>query len=207
MSMASVGEKEVGVWDVDPNASVTLLIDFKNDGATNTGAAILPVLMEQLRKFQVRNWLSYWNGTVVVPGPLTVVATGHVELDVLLQSGEDRQRVIFFDAPLEDIGNPRYDTSNSYYASSSIRKAVGIPWFARLSSGQVEKIREQVGVAMEKGLLSRYWGTSSWPVSARNRIWTILRDAGVGMLNVDDLEGATRWNWDWCAIAGLSVCG
>lgn len=30
---------------------------------------------------------------------------------------------------------------------------------------------------------------------------------GVGMLNVDDLVSATRWNWDWCVVAGLVLCG
>lgn len=206
VSMASVGSKEVGVWDADPEQEVTLLIDFKNDGRMNTGEAIWSVLMEQLRVFQTRNWLSYWNGSVVVPGPLTVVATGHVSFE-LIQAQEEMQRVVFFDAPLNDIENPMYNVSNSFYASASLKKAVGIPWFAKLSSGQVEKIREQVNVAREKRLLSRYWGTPSWPISARNRIWTILKDAGVGMLNVDDLEGATRWNWDWCTVAGLNVCG
>jgi hypothetical protein len=31
--------------------------------------------------------------------------------------------------------------------------------------------------------------------------------AGVGMLNVDDLVSATRWNWGWCVVAGIALCG
>jgi hypothetical protein len=41
----------------------------------------------------------------------------------------------------------------------------------------------------------------------RDQIWFTLTENGVGMLNVDDLHSAARWNWNWCVVAGLSLCG
>lgn len=30
---------------------------------------------------------------------------------------------------------------------------------------------------------------------------------GIGVLNVDDVVSAGRWNWNWCVVAGLVLCG
>jgi hypothetical protein len=32
-------------------------------------------------------------------------------------------------------------------------------------------------------------------------------DDGTGMLNVDALESAGRWDWDFCVVAGFVLCG
>lgn len=80
-------------------------------------------------------------------------------------------------------------------------------WFGRFSSKQLDTIRTQVGAAAEKGLKSRYWDTVAWPISWRDYTWRILVGRGVGMLNVDDLVEASRWNWNWCVVAGLVLCG
>lgn len=29
---------------------------------------------------------------------------------------------------------------------------------------------------------------------------------GIGVLNVDDVVSAGRWNWNWCVVAGLVLC-
>lgn len=29
----------------------------------------------------------------------------------------------------------------------------------------------------------------------------------VGMQNMDDPFGAMKWNWGWCVVAGLILCG
>lgn len=60
----------------------------------------------------------------------------------------------------------------------------------------MEIIRGQVGEASKRGLRARYWDTPSWPVSQRDHVWDILEKEGVGMLNVDDLDAATKRSWD-----------
>jgi hypothetical protein len=200
VSRASTEDKEVGVFDADPNASVILLIDFKGDGYK-----IWSVLMEQLQPLFHQGWLTYFDGIQVVHGPLTIVGTGNTPFDLVRETYGDR--IIFFDAPLDDISNPQYTAENSLYASVQMHKAIGRIWFNDLKSGQIDTLKQQIKAAADKGLKSRYWDTPSWPISLRDKVWFTLTDNDVGVLNVDDLISATRWNWNWCIIAGINLCG
>jgi glycerophosphoryl diester phosphodiesterase len=199
VSQASIQEREVGVFDVDPNVSVVLLIDFKNDGH-----AIWPVLLEQLQPFRDQNWLTYHDGEEMYRGPLTVVGTGNTPLELVQSSPTNR--FVFFDAPLHSVSDDNYNSTNSYYASASLKDAIGKLWFNRLSPKQEQTLKTQIKMAHGKGLNSRYWDTPGWPISVRDAIWFKLTELQVGMLNVDDLVSATRWNWNWCIVAGLTLC-
>lgn len=53
----------------------------------------------------------------------------------------------------------------------------------------------QVAVAHAKGIKVRYWDQPGWPVGTRNGVWRSLWEAGVDLLNVDDLEGAANF-WE-----------
>ncbi|OAP54573.1 hypothetical protein AYL99_11021 [Fonsecaea erecta] len=117
----------------------------------------------------------------VVSRPVTVVVTGNAPFDQVIANSTYRD--VFYDAPLEDVENDMYSVQNSHYASVSWRRAIGPQ---RLGGG---------------------WGTPSWPVSLRNDIWRQLMAEKVGVLNVDDLVMATRWDWSWYHIAGLFLCG
>jgi hypothetical protein len=80
-------------------------------------------------------------------------------------------------------------------------------WLGHFTSKQEKMIKQQIQAADDKGLKSRYWDTPAWPISVRDSVWAKLMEFGVGVLNVDDLIGATRWNWNFCVIAGISLCG
>lgn len=192
-------DKKTGIFDMDPTTTTVLLIDFKSDGA-----ATWPVLLSQLAPLREKNWLTYYDGETLHQGPLTIVGTGNTPFNLIQAAATDRY--IFFDAPLLSVSND-YNTTNSYYASSALSSAVGKVWFATMSSGQIERVKEQVEAADAKGLKSRYWGTPSWPIGRRDEAWKVLMGAGVGVLNVDDLVSATMWNWGWCVVAGIALCG
>lgn len=134
ISQTYVYQREVGVFDADPNASVVLLVDFKNDGH-----AIWIALLAQLQPLRDRNWLTYYNGEKMYYGPLTFVSTGNITLELVQSNHTDR--FVFFDAPLLSIsnGNTTFNYVNSYYASVSLKDAIGKMWFNRLSAEQ-EKI-------------------------------------------------------------------
>lgn len=66
-----------------------------------------------------------------------------------------------------------------------------------LSAEQKAKVEGQVKEAHEKGIWVRYWDLPSWPVSVRNGVWRDLVDAGVDLLNVDDLEAAAGLKEVW----------
>ncbi|KAF2016192.1 hypothetical protein BU24DRAFT_462376 [Aaosphaeria arxii CBS 175.79] len=200
VSVASTEDKEVGMFDVDPNVTTTLLIDMKADGQK-----AFPVLLEKLRPLHEKGWLTYFDGTKVVRGPLTIVGSGRTPFDLV--KAMDNDRFVFFDAPLSDIANPEYTTENSYYASTKLYNAIGRIWFNVLAPNQVETLKTQIKAAADKGLVSRYWDLPAWPISLRDKVWFTLTANSVGVLNVDDLVSATRWNWNWCIVAGIRLCG
>ncbi|KAF2678517.1 hypothetical protein K458DRAFT_316751 [Lentithecium fluviatile CBS 122367] len=88
-----------------------------------------------------------------------------------------------------------FDLTNSYYASVDFKKAIGWAWFGQLSEKQLKLIRGQVQGARKAGLKARYWGTPSWPVGLRNRVWDVLIEEGVDYLNGDDLRAMTKLDW------------
>ncbi|KAL4760611.1 uncharacterized protein BDW70DRAFT_59039 [Aspergillus foveolatus] len=216
-----------GVFDTDPSQTLVLLIDFKTDGGETWD-----YVYAQLTPLRESGYLTYYNGSDVIKGPITVVGTGNAPFNKI--AGSTTYRDIFFDAPLDQLvenidrietkerleeraGNARggllgdsngdiepdiFNTTNSYYASVSFKKAVGIPWMLHLTDRQVQTIRSQIRAAHRQGLKVRYWGTPTWPRSLRNHVWRVLAREGVDMLNVDDLLSATRKEWapsilDW----------
>lgn len=200
ISTASASDKDIGLFDMDPNVSVTLLIDFKSDGQD-----IWPVLLAQLQTFRDKNWLTYHDGKTLNHGPLTIVGTGGTPFELVQQNSTNR--FVFYDAPLQSISAPQFNSTNSYYASANLKASVGMVWLGKFSSRQENTLKQQIRAAEDKGLKSRYYGTPAWPVSARDNVWAKLMDLGVGMLNVDDLVSATRWNWGFCVVAGIALCG
>ncbi|KAE8140609.1 PLC-like phosphodiesterase [Aspergillus pseudotamarii] len=229
-----------GVFDTDPSQSLILLIDFKTDGDATWNTVV-----EQLSPLRGRGYLTHFNGTDVVNGPITVVGTGNTPFNLV--AANSTYRDIFFDAPLEklaedydmdnaesqgfedhipedegvmtdrsnenvgqglsgfsgdEIGPGTFNWTNSYYASVSFRKSIGFPWLFHLSDRQTDKIKAQIRGAHQRGLKVRYWELPSWPRSLRNHIWTVLVREGVDILNVDDLQSATKQDWrpkfsDW----------
>jgi glycerophosphoryl diester phosphodiesterase len=200
VSTASTSDKETGMFDTDPNTSIILLIDFKSEGHK-----IWPALQAQLQTFRDRNWLTYYDGKTLIQGPLTVVGTGNTPFELVQQNSTNRY--IFYDAPLRSISEPQYNSTNSYYASSRLKAAIGGIWSGKFSKKQENILKQQIQAAEDKGLKSRYWDTPAWPISMRDTVWERLMHLGIGVLNVDDLASATRWNWGFCVVAGFVLCG
>ncbi|KAK5122135.1 hypothetical protein LTR85_004381 [Meristemomyces frigidus] len=88
-----------------------------------------------------------------------------------------------------------FNTSTSYYASTSFAHTVGHVWRGHLTPRQMDKIRGQIRGAKRRGLKVRYWDTPTWPISLRNHIWHVLLKEGADVLNVDNLRGAAMEDW------------
>ncbi|KAL5117513.1 Altered inheritance of mitochondria protein 6 [Pleosporales sp. CAS-2024a] len=200
VTTASTTSKEIGLFENDPDQTTVLLIDVKGDGHE-----ILPVLQAQLQSFREKDWLTYYNGTDMHYGPLTVVGSGRTPFDLVQQNSRDRY--VFYDAPLRSMMEPQYNYTNSYWASTNLKAAIGGTSLGHFSTKQESILKQQIQAARDKGLKSRYWDTPAWPISVRNNVWASLMRLGVGVLNVDDLRGATRWDWDFCKVAGIRLCG
>lgn len=180
-----------GVFNLAPEQTLVLLVDFKSPGPE--AFVEMDAQLESLRDL---DFLTYWNGTTRIMRPLTIVASGNSNFDSVLALNETH-RDIFWDAKLEtlvasddnlDNESPTYkfNQSNSYFASTEFRNAMLYvsPNDTGTSSTQLEQARV-------RGLLTRYWDTPSEPPNLREVVWRVLVEAGVGVLNVDDL-GAVR---------------
>ncbi|KAK2742933.1 Altered inheritance of mitochondria protein 6 [Myotisia sp. PD_48] len=214
-----ISEPPNGIFDTDPSRSLILLVDMKTNGEE-----VLPYLYQQLSPLREKKYLTHFNGSAVVQGPVTVVATGNAPFDLLRSNSTYRD--VFFDAPLDNLAgypapdtkegdDPRntsydsletsqspYNTTNSYYASASFMKTVGFPWF-HLTDKQLKLIRTHVAGAHRLGLRVRYWDIPAWPRFIRNFIWTNLVTEGVDMLNADDIRAAAEL--DWTRISWLEL--
>ncbi|CAI7622767.1 unnamed protein product [Penicillium crustosum] len=196
-----MSQEIVGLFSYDPKQTLTLLIDCKTESDRTW-----PLLLEQLNPLREKGYLTHFNGSDVVYGPITVVASGDAPFHMIVENSTYRD--VFYDAPLGNLTFPAditagynrpmdstYNPSNSYYASTDFRKAIGPLYLGRLSDAQLAILRSQIHTAHELGLKVRYWGTPTWPVGLRNHVWNVLVHEGVDMLNTDDLRGATKQDW------------
>lgn len=98
-----------GVFDSAPRTTLVLLIDFKSNGHE-----LWPVVYSHLDPLRRKGYLSHFNGTTVITGPITVVVSGNARFDNVVEN--DHYRDMFFDAPLELL------------SSGSFRqKSIGLP--------------------------------------------------------------------------------
>ena len=182
-----------GIFNKAPQQTVVLLVDHKSAG-TETFAE----LYTQLQPLRDLGYLTYWNGTERVMGPLTVVATGNAPF-TSVTALNTTHRDIFWDAPLhilsrsedhcnDEISDYKYNPSNSYFASARYIDArftayavnAGARWPCDMARPQIEQARN-------RGLISRYWDTPSTPPNLRDIVWRLLVASQVGILNMDDL--------------------
>lgn len=182
-----------GVFDAEPLTPIVLMIDIKTEGSSTFEA-----VRSSLEPLRSEGWLTHFNGTAIVPGPIIVVGSGDTPFELL--NSNDTYRDIFFDAPLKELWGEdaaddadKYTVENSYYASASFADTIGnMPWLSGLTPGQVSIIHGQVAAANKTGLKARYWDTPTWH---REQVWDVLMSEGVGMLSVDDLNAASKRVW------------
>ncbi|PWY88995.1 hypothetical protein BO70DRAFT_359299 [Aspergillus heteromorphus CBS 117.55] len=87
-----------GVFDTDPSQSLVLLIDFKTDGQEAWDH-----VSAQLSPLRENGYLTYFNGTDLIPGPITIVGTGNTPFNRVIANTTYRD--IFFDAPLDKLAD------------------------------------------------------------------------------------------------------
>ncbi|KAJ5800228.1 uncharacterized protein N7518_002296 [Penicillium psychrosexuale] len=214
-----------GVFGTDPAQSLILLIDFKTAGAATWHAVMKQLAPLRDRGYLTHfNGDELIQGPITVVGtgntPFNLVTANTTYRDIFFDApldklvGTDQPDSSIPDAalfPRTDLGTDlgqgqsgmpavitasTFNTSNSFYASVSFKKAIGYPWPFHFTQRQMDLIRSQVRIAHQHGLKVRYWALPSWPRSLRNHIWRVLAQEGVDILNVDDLVDATKGDWN-----------
>ncbi|KIW37010.1 uncharacterized protein PV06_10907 [Exophiala oligosperma] len=96
--LGPMDETRNGVFATRPMQTLVLLIDFKNDPEH-----IWRRLQSHLTYFRDKKYLTHFNGTTVIQGPLTIVASGIAPFGRIVQSSTYRD--VFYDAPLDILAS------------------------------------------------------------------------------------------------------
>jgi hypothetical protein len=172
-----------GVFDSSPQQTLYLWVDVKTSGE-DTWAAVV----EELEPLRKAKYLTTYTGGVVVPGPITVIGTGNAP-ESFFHTEKDRDT--FFDVPLLSLANSNITSHISPFTSYQFSVALGeVTQGVGMNRTQIETAEKHVELAGERGIQVRYWDLPPWSIKTRNSVWRQLVDAGVGLLNVDDLEAA-----------------
>ncbi len=154
-----------------------LLIDLKTDGV-----ATYAVLRGTLARY--RSMLTEFGPQGIRTNAVTVILSGNRPREVL---ASENVRYAALDGRLTDLG-----------ANPPVKL---VPWisdnwavhFAWRGSGpfpddQAARLKDYVRQIQGQGRRVRFWGTPDIPVA-----WKVLLDAGVDVLNTDDLAGLERF--------------
>ncbi|KAJ0124377.1 hypothetical protein J7T55_005715 [Diaporthe amygdali] len=184
------GATKNGVYDTSSTQTLYLFVDLKTDGATT-----FPAVIEALQPLRDAGYLTTFDGTTVTQGPVTVIGTGNTPLN---QVQGVAPRDYFWDAPIPFLSTIYANITSDVSPIASTNFNVifpGVRGTDGLNDLQKVLLAAQVAVAHVKGIKVRYWDQPGWPVGTRNGIWRSLWEAGVDLLNVDDLEGAANF-WE-----------
>ncbi|KAI0125366.1 PLC-like phosphodiesterase [Xylariales sp. AK1849] len=176
-----------GVYDTSSGQTLYLFIDVKTDGSM-----AWPYVVEALAPLRDAGYLTTFNGTAVVSGPVTVIGTGNAPLN---QVQGVSPRDYFWDAQIPTLNTTFSNITKevSPIASTDFASQFGEVRSKGFNSTQLALLQTQVKTAHAKGILVRYWDQPGWPIGTRNAIWRELWDEGVDILNVDDLEAISNF--------------
>lgn len=219
-----------GVFDTNPAQSLILVIDFKTDGAMTWPQVVQNLAPLRERGYLTYfNGVEVINGPVTVVGtgntPFDLVIANSTYRDIFFDAplhyltedatstpiSKENIKTKQSDNDNNNLGQGRsgaspditpdaFDSTNSFYASTSFKNSIGSPQPFHLTPQQMDSLRAQVQSAHRRGLKVRYWGLPSWPRNLRNHLWNVLIFEGVDILNVDDLKGATKKEWTTNAL-------
>ncbi|AGO10268.1 AaceriABL188Wp [[Ashbya] aceris (nom. inval.)] len=194
-----------GVFYQSPTQSLQLLIDLKRDGDK-----LYTVLMDDyLKQLINKGYLSYIEIATgqIVRRPVTVVLTGKRPKDRGTIDGErgdgyfgDGRRYVFIDFEIEDTLFDEALYGPSVLASGklvlTLAKCLGSMDIAKFTSDpsaeQIECLRKMIKPDAVLGLNTRLWGGPGAPDSLRDRLWKMQLEAGITMLNADNLAAAVE---------------
>lgn len=164
-------------WD----GSLRLLVDIKSEGGPTWKA-----LERDLAGFP--ELLTSYDGGVVAPRAVTVVASGNRPFDLMAAASSRRS---FVDGRLGDLdrGVP---TSLMPLISADWYRTFGWLGYTPMPADKRARLRDIADRAHAQGHQLRFWNTNDL-AGGRERVWAEEVAAGVDSLNTDDLPGLQRW--------------
>ena len=160
------------------DSPLILLVDIKDNGLRTY--QLLDQILEDYREI-----LCYKSPEAYVGGKLMVVVSGNRPIEYM---AEQTQRLAFVDGRTKDLEEAQ---APSLMPLISDRWAKLFSWKGRgdMPEKEREQLRSYVQDAHKNGQLIRFWATPDIPGREREAVWTELLEAGVDLINTDDLTG------------------
>lgn len=158
--------------------TVVLLIDFKSDPAQ-----MYPVLREVLKQYA--DILTTWTDGKERQGAVKAILTGdHPDENIV---AAEHERYAAIDGKLEDLEkNPPAELVP--WISGQWGRTFRWHGSGPFTDDELRKLKEIVAKTHAQHRQLRFWGAPDTPA-----MWAILRDAGVDLINTDDLKGVRQF--------------
>ena len=162
----------------DSASPLILLIDIKDNGLT-TYKLLDRILNESLEI------LCRVSNEAYVCGSVMVVVSGNRPIEYMM---EQTERFAFVDGRMKDLTE---EYSPHLMPLISDRWTKYFSWRGKGDMPEKERIQLRLYVqqAHENGQLIRFWATPDIPGKERDAVWTEILEAGVDLINTDDLTG------------------
>lgn len=168
---------EKGCVYEDFDQPIVLMLDVKSDAQRSR-----PVIEEALAPYE--GVVSHWRDAEFVPGPVTVVVSGNLssipyDAPRRWTGADGRVRATGGDIPAE-VMPLRSDCWPELFS-----------WRGRgpMPTGEGDLLENFVADAHSRGQRVRFWDTPDRRGRARDTVWSTLLDAGVDLIDTDDLRG------------------
>lgn len=164
------------------NNEFILWIDIKSEGE-----ATYKEIHEQLRDYQ--KMLTKFLPSGMKQGAVTVYISGNRPRATMEQQPV---RYAAFDGRMDDLGT---NVSPDFMPVISDNWTKHFTWMGmgEMPANEREKLNTIVKTAHSNGQKVRFWATPDTPSPARNALWTELLNAGVDLINTDDLSGLEKF--------------
>lgn len=169
-----------GAGQVYPETTrpLILLVDFKTD-AEETYQALERALVPYER------YLTRFNDGVVEPGAVTVIVSGNRPRDVM---AAQRERLAAYEGRLADLTAGNVDPAFMPLISNDWSEVFDWRGGESMPEDQRQRLETFVSLAREQGVMLRFWNTPDTPP-----VWTVLKAAGVDLINADRIEALSEF--------------
>jgi hypothetical protein len=156
---------------------VILLVDVKSDGEKTYAA-----LREVLKHYD--EMLSAYRDGTFLTNAITVVVSGNRAPNTM---GAESLRYAFVDGRMADLDGAG-SRSLIPLISDNWNQVFKWRWIGPMPDEERQKLKQIVEKTHAQGRILRFWATPDRPEA-----WKILFDAGVDLINTDDLAGLRRF--------------
>jgi hypothetical protein len=155
-----------------------LWIDIKSDGPATYRA-----IHESLKDYQ--NMLTRFTPSEVKQGAVTVIISGNRPYDLMKNQ---QVRYAAYDGRMSDLGK---EEKNTFMPVISDNWTKHFTWqgVGEMPENEREKLHSIVKTAHGNGQIVRFWATPDAALPNREAVWNELMEAGVDLINSDDLSG------------------